>query len=465
MSETLPTPAVLLVDDEGSILKSLQRLFHKHGIVAQTAGSGPEALNVLREHPNSFALILSDQRMPVMNGAQFLEQAKNLAPDARRYLLTGYSDLEAVVAAVNRGEIHRFFSKPWNDEELLAAVRESLKQFELIQENRRLRELTQRQNQELSELNRQLEDKVRERTRELQTKNEALNEMNAKLEQSFLETIRFMSALIENLNPKLGKYMRNVAHLSKLVAADLGLGPVEINHVEMAALVHDVGLLGLADRLWERDEKDLTQSEIEQFQNHPIIASVCLDSVEKLSAVSDIVRHHHENMDGSGFPIGLRTEQIPLGAQIIAAVGDYSRILHTWKVEKNFIYSRAKAYLGTAANTLLSESPQEMLHEVATKFLQLNSNKKYAGRITSLLLKHVGQTRAESVHTGSDAPDVLEIDVRRLLEGMVLASDLKLTDGRMLLSRGTRLKMSSIETIRALNGRGLVSRLIWICRR
>ena len=102
--------------------------------------------------------------MPEMTGTQFLEQAKKIFPDAIRFLLTGYSDMNAVIDAVNLGEIHRYLAKPWNDDDLLLLVRQALQQYELVEENRRLTDLTQEQNRKLNELNRGLEKKVEKRT-------------------------------------------------------------------------------------------------------------------------------------------------------------------------------------------------------------------------------------------------------------------------------------------------------------
>ena len=141
---------ILFVDDEVSITKALQRLFRKEGYHILTASSGQEGLELLKKVEEPVSLIVSDQRMPHMTGLQFLEKAKGVFPDAIRFLLTGYSDMNAIVDAVNKGEIHRYLTKPWNDDDLLIQVRQSLEQFELAMENRRLRVLTYKQNKGLN---------------------------------------------------------------------------------------------------------------------------------------------------------------------------------------------------------------------------------------------------------------------------------------------------------------------------
>ena len=152
--------AIMLVDDEESILKALKRLFRKTSYQILTASSGQEGLVRLKNTEKPVSLIISDQRMPEMTGAQFLEQAKKIFPDALRFLLTGYSDMDAVVDAVNKGEIHRYLNKPWNDDDLLLLVKQALQQYELVFENRRLTALTLKQNEELNALNQGLEKKV-----------------------------------------------------------------------------------------------------------------------------------------------------------------------------------------------------------------------------------------------------------------------------------------------------------------
>jgi len=173
---------LLFVDDEESITKALRRLFRKEEYDIYTAASGQEGLDRLREVGKPFSLIISDQRMPEMNGAEFLEKAKGIFPQAIRILLTGYSDMDAMVDAINKGGIHRYFTKPWNDDDLLLQVRQSLEQYELVLENRRLLVLTRKQNKELKGLNDRLEEKVAERTREVVEKNEELSLLNRQLE-------------------------------------------------------------------------------------------------------------------------------------------------------------------------------------------------------------------------------------------------------------------------------------------
>lgn len=157
---------VLLVDDEEQILNSLKRLLRKEPFDILAATSGTEGLALLTENP--VQLILSDQRMPEMDGTEFFQKAKYLVPDAVRVILSGYADVGVIVESINKGEVYRFLSKPWNDDELKLAIRQCLEHHDILKSNRELVEKTTRQNELLQTLNQSLEEMVDFRTRSLQ---------------------------------------------------------------------------------------------------------------------------------------------------------------------------------------------------------------------------------------------------------------------------------------------------------
>jgi response regulator RpfG family c-di-GMP phosphodiesterase len=169
----------VLVDDEPMILSSLQRLLRREFDVL-SAHSGREGLDLLRAH--DIHVIISDQRMPEMTGTDFLSHIRDDYPDAIPMLLTGYADIESVIAAINTGRVYRYLVKPWSADELVAAVREAGAKYALIDQNRRL-------TQELIAANAVLEQRVRDRTAELEgiravleTKQAELLALNDRLE-------------------------------------------------------------------------------------------------------------------------------------------------------------------------------------------------------------------------------------------------------------------------------------------
>jgi FixJ family two-component response regulator len=158
---------ILFVDDEENVLKALQRLFRREPYRLLAAGGGPEALAMIEAGENP-SVIVSDQRMPGMNGTEFLSHSREVLPDAVRLLLTGHSDITAAVDAINRGGVYRYLSKPWDDQDLRLAVRDAVDRYDLVRRNRELTAELQEKNRALEEFNARLEQKVEERTRELQ---------------------------------------------------------------------------------------------------------------------------------------------------------------------------------------------------------------------------------------------------------------------------------------------------------
>ena len=160
-----PKHTLLLVDDEENILHALRRVFRRMDCRILTAPSGPAGLELVRA--NAVSLVISDQRMPEMIGAEFLGHVREISPRTIRIMLTGYSDIEAATQAINEGGVYRYITKPWDDEQLKITVREALERFDLEEINRTLTAELQEKNAALEQLNENLEQKVEERTGEL----------------------------------------------------------------------------------------------------------------------------------------------------------------------------------------------------------------------------------------------------------------------------------------------------------
>jgi two-component system probable response regulator PhcQ len=149
----MPNSRILIVDDEENILNSLKRLLRKEPYEILTAIDGEEGLKILDDH--QVDLIVSDLKMPQMNGIEFLKRAKEKNPVPLRIMLTGHADLKSVVDAIDQGEVYRFLLKPWNDEELKMTIRQTLDYYHLWKENRTLVETVKKQSQVLQELERE----------------------------------------------------------------------------------------------------------------------------------------------------------------------------------------------------------------------------------------------------------------------------------------------------------------------
>ena len=157
---------ILCVDDEKNVLHALERFFIDDDYEIMIANSGDEGLQILAEQ-GPFQIVISDYRMPVMNGVEFLKEVYSRWPETIRIVLSGYADAGAIVAAINEGHIYKFVPKPWNEEELRLTIEISLERYQMLKRNRELLVA-------LSHANEELEQKVRERTADLELRNTAL---------------------------------------------------------------------------------------------------------------------------------------------------------------------------------------------------------------------------------------------------------------------------------------------------
>jgi EAL domain-containing protein (putative c-di-GMP-specific phosphodiesterase class I)/FixJ family two-component response regulator len=165
--------SLLLVDDEANILAALKRLLRPDGYDIRTASSGEEGLALLEQH--QVDVIVSDQRMPGMDGADFLRQARTLRPDTIRIMLSGYTELQSVTDAVNEGAIYKFLTKPWNDEQLRSHLAEAFRLKEIADDNERLNIEVRTANHELASANRRMEQLLHQMQRQIHRDEISLN--------------------------------------------------------------------------------------------------------------------------------------------------------------------------------------------------------------------------------------------------------------------------------------------------
>ncbi len=141
---------ILLVDDEANVLSALKRALFDTAFEIESVTSGEQALKIMKEQ--TFKVVVSDERMIGMQGSEFLSQVREKYPHTVRIILTGHASIEAAIKAVNQGEIYRFFSKPWNDNELKYAIRSAIEKYDLEAENRRLLATIKQQSLEIKVL-------------------------------------------------------------------------------------------------------------------------------------------------------------------------------------------------------------------------------------------------------------------------------------------------------------------------
>ena len=300
---------VLFVDDEVNILRAVQRLLRHEPCRVLTASRGSEALGLLAD--DAAQVVVSDQRMPEMNGVELLSVIRERHPDAVRMMLTGYTEMNVAVDAINHGEIYRLITKPWNDEELKATLRQAFDHYDLKNEIRRLNQVTREQNLKLQDMNRTLEAKVRDRTKQLADKNQELR-------IGYVQTIRALAEAVDAKDSYTRGHSERVGVYASKLGRELGLPRELIERIYISGLLHDVGKIGIPDRIITKPDR-LTPEEYEEIKRHPEIGARILQPVAFLADVVPCVRHHHEWFDGSdrGYPARLVGDQIPLPSRII----------------------------------------------------------------------------------------------------------------------------------------------------
>ncbi len=308
--------SILVVDDEEAILDIMTIVLAREGYDLHTASSAEEGLKKLREIPD-LSLIISDQIMPGMTGVEFLEQALSIRPDAQRVLLTGFTDTDAIINAINKGRIHLYISKPWRKEELLYTINQLLAKAELVMENKRLDELVKKQNAELVELNRDLEAKVRLKTIDLDRRAEELKASYEKIQMILDGTVLAMSRIVESRDPYTAGHQQQVTQIASIIAEKISLPPERVEAIRISAALHDIGKISVPSEILTKPSR-LTDLERELVKTHSQNAYDILKAIDFPYPIADIILQHHERMDGSGYPQGLKGEEILLEARIVA---------------------------------------------------------------------------------------------------------------------------------------------------
>jgi response regulator RpfG family c-di-GMP phosphodiesterase len=423
----IPASAVqrrlLCVDDEANILNAHKRLFRPHGYEVLTADTAAQGLALLEQ--GEVDLVISDMRMPEMDGAQFLEQVRLRWPTTMRILLTGYADMRSTIAAINQGEIFRYVSKPWVDNDMITVVRQAIELKNLLCEKLRLEELTHRQNLELQTLNAGLEDVVAQRTAALRKTMSSLEDAHDRLKKGFINSITVFANLIALRRGAHADYSRRVTELSRRMARQMTLQDPELQNVTIAAMLCEIGKLGLPDRIAEKAFNALSRDERDEVMKHPVRGQAALMALEQLADAARLIRSQHERFDGSGFPDQIAGFDIPRGASILAVVNDYFGLQY-----------------GRVATTSYSQAR-------AHAFIVEGRGRRYNPEVVDAFVAVLGPVATEAVQAVEE-----KIALSRLESGMILARDLLTRDGILLLCAERVLDPGLIQQIRSYDRSG-----------
>jgi putative nucleotidyltransferase with HDIG domain len=357
---------VLFVDDEVNILKALQRLLRSEHMNVLCASRAQEALELLDKQPCQ--VVVTDQRMPEMSGVDLLSQVRQRFPDIVRMMLTGYTEMDVAVDAINRGEIYRLITKPWSDDELRATIRQAFDHSDLKNEIKRLNQVTREQNFKLQDMNRNLEGKVRERTKQLAEKHQELR-------TAYVQTIRALAEAVDAKDSYTRGHSERVGVYASKIAREMGFQKDLIERVYIAGLLHDVGKIGVRDSVITKPDR-LTPEEYDEIKQHPAIGAKILEPVDFLADVTPCVRHHHEWFDGSdrGYPDRLRGDAIPLPSRIILVADTVEAMTSDRPYRKalslDVVYAELTKYSGSQFDPICVDAFLRLLSREGESFIR-----------------------------------------------------------------------------------------------
>jgi putative two-component system response regulator len=278
----------LVVDDEAIVRRSVVRMLEAQGFTCLEAASGREGLDVLASN-GELPLIVSDLRMPELDGMAFLGEVRRQYPDIAVVMLSGMAETSVAVECLHLGAAD-FLVKPVSVSEMHARVARALEKRSLVMENRYYQAHLERRVQEQAQ-----------RIREL-----------------FLEGVQMLARALEAKDAYLRGHSVRVSRYSVETGRLLGLGDPELEQIRIGGELHDIGKIGTRESVLQKPGS-LTDDERHQISEHPVLGERMLAPLARESpAVLRIVRSHHERLDGSGFPDGLRGDDIPLEARIVA---------------------------------------------------------------------------------------------------------------------------------------------------
>src|SRR5947209_3070951 len=301
MSKTLGRARVLIADDEPEIRAVLSDLLGRH-YECTTVGSAEEALARLRER--DYDLVISDIMMGGMSGLEMIPHLLGLAPDAVVIMISGVQTIESAVGALRAGAFD-YVMKPFDLRHVEAAVSRALEHHELRVAKRRYETY--------------LEEMVEQRTAEL---DRAL----ASLGDAYRSTLKALTAALETRDSETHGHSERVVNFSLRLGRELGLDAEQTRSLEFGSLLHDIGKIGVPDAIL-RKPAALTQEEWVRMREHPLHGQKILGGVEFLEGASRVVAQHHERWDGTGYPVGLKGEEIDLNARILAVADAFDCII------------------------------------------------------------------------------------------------------------------------------------------
>lgn len=316
MRQESPESRILIVDDEREITEILADLLSTE-LECETAGSAEEALARLRQ--SEFRLVISDITMPGMSGLEMVPHVKRISPNTVVIMISGLQTVESAIEAMRLGAFD-YVMKPFDLRQVEAVVMRALEHHELIVAKQRYEN--------------HLEELVEQRTAEL---DRAL----ASLEEAYRSTLKALTAALETRDSETHGHSERVVTYSLRLGRECDLNSEQMSALEFGSLLHDIGKIGVPDAILRKPAK-LTEEEWTRMREHPLHGKQILRGIQFLDRASRVVAQHHEKWDGSGYPLGLKGEDIDICARIFAVADAFDAIT------SDRVYRRGKSYEAAA---------------------------------------------------------------------------------------------------------------------
>ena len=337
---------ILIVDDDAQVREVLDQIFMSASYDCLLATNGQEGLEVFRAaHP---PLIVTDLKMPVMDGIGLLEAVRREDADVSVIVLTGAPDVKTAIDSLKLGA-YDFIMKPVNVDELLFAAERALERRQLLIERREYHAL--------------LERRVEEATRDLQT--------------AYRATLEALGSALDSRDVGTEAHSRRVHGYALATAREYGVAAADVPDLEHGVLLHDIGKIGIPDAILLK-AGPLTPEEWQTMRRHPEIGKRLIEGVPFLRGAIPIIYCHHEKWDGSGYPRGLRGEEIPLGARIFTVVDAFDAMTFDRPYSKAIPFDAAyteikrcaSAHFDPAVVEAFLRVPESLLEEIRRKSVE-----------------------------------------------------------------------------------------------
>lgn len=424
---------ILAVDDDEITLRFVKVIFSDEKYDVEVARDGVEGVEKALEF--SPDLIISDVVMPNMDGYEFNKEIRKNDTFKNIIFVLSSATLLEVKDAVKalKGGADDYLLKPFDKEQTRAKVDALLRikvlQDDLFDSNEKL-SLTV---SELEEHKKVLEEKNRIIEKEKERLNNSLKEisylveeleashqkqvdLNQEMKKNFDDVISLLSTLIELRTPEDKGHSQRVSEIASFIAEQLDLSEKERSDIEIGAALHEIGKIGIPDALFMKDPAEYSAEEKQRVMLHPLVGESLLKDYAGLGNVSKIIRHSKENIDGSGYPDGVSSNDIPLGSRIIRVASAFDNL--------SYQYEEVSAIYDVIDN------------------MQKSVNIEYDAHVLQLVKEYV-----ESTKDRRSSSRTRKVSISELTEGMVLASDLFTNSGIKLMPKDTELTESSVRSI------------------